>query len=144
MYANGYAVNTVALPKYPPSRPRCRVRRQFRGGEHVAVKRAFAAAKLYGAGAFTTAREAIETCVTSSDDFAAARVLFAVGDQGAIREVLCGDQSLIAAAKKARKVTSLVRTYRAASLDDLAKLGEIVGIECLFDQVVVPPTNIAA
>ena len=69
----------------------------------------------------------------------AAGIILAAGDDVLAKEALSGGTAaMFAVAKKLETRAALVSAFRNASLADRAALGDVVGIDAVFDEVIAP------
>ena len=120
--------------------PCCPVITTGRPPSETEISRALFAAQLlrdraYGVNTITAA--AIVTNVTRPAVKAALLILQAEADLLAT-DVLERRVSLLEAGKVVRIPRPLITTYKAADRNDRAALGEVVGVDELFDEVVAP------
>jgi hypothetical protein len=122
--------------EYPFGQPR-RSRRRDRPD---AALRAITGAKLLlGAPVRPkTQAEAAELVGCTRPYIAAAAVLLEAGAPALVEGVLCGDVSLLEAAKSVRRRARLIQAYRQADRSDRKALGEVVGVASVFDDAVAP------
>jgi len=85
-----------------------------------------------------TQAEAAELVGSTRPYIAAAAVLLEAGAPALVEGVLCGDVSLLEAAKSVRRRARLIQAYRQADRSDRRALGEVVGVGNVFDDAVAP------
>jgi hypothetical protein len=114
-----------------------------RGGQ--APKRSFVTQAFTGAcmlrdGAFgiTTATQAAFACGVPPGYVAAAATILDAGDDGLTNDVLSGRTSMFTAAKQVETRAALIAAFRNASPADRVALGDVVGADAIFDEVIVP------
>jgi hypothetical protein len=101
---------------------------------------AFTGACLLRDGAFgiETATQAAFACGVPPVYVTAAATILNAGDDGLTKDVLSGRTSMFTAAKRVETRAALVSAFRNASPADRAALGDVVGADAIFDQVVAP------
>jgi hypothetical protein len=114
--------------------PRRRYRKHQRAN---ATSRAFAGAKLVLGIPVQpkTQAQAAELVGSTRLYVAAATALLEAEAPTLMESVLCGNVSLLEAAKRVRGRAQLVKAYRQADLSDRKALSEVVGADSVFDDV---------
>jgi hypothetical protein len=122
------------------SQSQSRPRRYRKHRRVAAVARAFTGAKLLLGIPIQpkTQTQAAELAGSTRLYVAAAAVLLEAGAPALVEGVLCGDVSLLEAAKSVRRRARLIQAYRQADRSDRKALGEVVGVASVFDDAVAP------
>jgi hypothetical protein len=113
-------------------------RRHFRNQQRAAVLRAVTAAKIYLDGTLPTLAAAAIACGSNVHYVGAAVTLLKSENGVLLGRVLRGAMPLLAAAREAKRVASLVSAYREASADDLVVFTRVIGPANLWDNAIVP------
>jgi hypothetical protein len=124
----------------PPRRQRKSSRRHFRHGLRAAAVRAFTAASLHlHKSPLVSALASAAECTGSNVSYVrAATVLLKANNTSLIGEVMAGRIPLLQAASQVRHLVNLVEAYRAASPEARAAAGRTVGIDAVWDEMIVP------
>jgi hypothetical protein len=112
-----------------------RPRPQLRDGYRVAALKAHTGASLMNRPGMSLRRAA--ACVGSSPMYVAA-MLVILADPEILGLVLAGEVPVLAAAAKIKRVTRLVDAFWSADPVEREKAGRIIGIERIFDTMIVP------
>jgi hypothetical protein len=107
---------------------------------HAAALRAFTGAKLLlDIAVVPRSRcEAAQLVASTPRYIEAAITLIRAQDRYLIERVLAGDLSLLTAATHVRKRAKLLSAYREASAGDRAAASAAIGIDQVFDEMIVP------
>jgi hypothetical protein len=102
--------------------------------------RALAGAHLLGGDSVRpeTRAEAARLVASTPQYIAAANALLEAAAPGLIERVLEGDISLLEAAETVRARAELIGAYRRADKHDRKALGEAIGVDVAFDEIVKP------
>ena len=118
-----------------------RVRQPHHHKRHYAAAlRAFTGAKLLLDIAVVPRSqcEAAQLVASTPRYIEAAITLIRAQDRYLIERVLAGDLPLLTAATHVRKRAKLLSAYREASVGDRAAAGAAIGIDQVFDEMIVP------
>jgi hypothetical protein len=85
-----------------------------------------------------TDQQAVNLFGTSPAYLAAFKLLIEYGDHELTFAALTGEIPVLTAAKRVRKSVKLTKAYTAADADARKALGEHVGVDVIWDEVVVP------
>jgi hypothetical protein len=112
----------------------------FRNGERVAVRRALTGARIrlglpLEASTYVAAAEQVGSTPLYVE---AMRWLLKAEDPALLADALAGRVPLLAAATEARKLGDLIAAFRKASRHDRAVSGSTLGIDEVFDDMIVP------
>jgi hypothetical protein len=168
LYTNGAAPFNLNLAVHHPSAAQNRARRRahrsrrrqrFHDGQHLAVLRAFLAARAYAAGWFTTLVAAAVFAGSNVHYVRAALALLQNGDEALIDHVRRGNVSILAAAKQVQPQVKLIEAYKKAtpanreafypvadlgehilysSAEKRAAAGRVVGVDLIWDGLINP------
>lgn len=123
-------------------RRRQSARRHFRGGRRTAALRAFTGAHLYLNKWVPTLATAAGSCGSNIEYVRAAVVLLRGDDETLQTSVLTGHTSLLAAAAQVRRLVDLIAAYRNASSAQKAAAGRAVGIDMVWDEMIIPTITV--
>jgi hypothetical protein len=131
---------TPAPARANRTRRRSARRSQFRRGERRAVRQALTAARLRLGHPIkaTSLAEAAEAAGSSVHYVEAAVWVLEAEDVVLLADVLAGGKPLLAAGAQARHRAALITAFRKASPHDRAVSGSTIGIDAVFDTMVVP------
>jgi hypothetical protein len=119
-------------------RPRRRRRKQFRGGQRLAIARAIAAGRAYLAGTFTTQTEAATAHGTNLVYIRAVITLLRAEAGSQLRHALLGHASLLRLAREFKVTSVIVSACRRATAFDLEISGRTLGPAMVWDSMIVP------
>jgi hypothetical protein len=119
-------------------RQRRSARRHIRHGQRAAALRAFTAARLYLDKAARTVAVAAECTGSNPRYVLAALTLLRNEDAGLVKDVLRDRIPLLKAAAQVQRVVELVTAYRSASVPQRATAAKRVGIDTVWDEMIVP------
>jgi hypothetical protein len=120
-----------------PSRYRRSARRHvLDNGQRAAVLRAVTAGRLYTTGQVSSLQTAAESCGANLAYVQAAVVLLKAEATHLLERVLRGEENLLTAAARAKRVASLLDAYRHADNDDRIVFARAAGIGTLLDTLV--------
>src|SRR5262249_3157473 len=118
----------------------CRQVRHYRNQDVNATLRAVTGAKLL-LGMSVAPKSLTETAAlvaSSPQNIAAAVTLLEAENPLLIGHVLRGYIPLLQAADRVRKRAQLIKAYRAADAADRIALGEVAGLDAIWDEVIAP------
>jgi len=124
----------------PVRQPRRKPKSQFRNGERRAVKRALTGAGIR-LGQPVQASSLVNAAqhVGSTAPYVEADVwVLQAEDPALLDDVLSGREPLVSAAAKVRRRANLIVAYRKANSEDRAAAGPTIGVDNVFDEMIVP------